>query len=459
MAKKNNATRKLLIILGSLAVLAVILIIAISASGVFSAGDRAVDVETEEATERSITQLVTASGKIRPEIEVKISPDVSGEIVELRVKEGDIVRQGDLLVRIKQDDYISLVEQAEAGVSQAKANQAQQKANLLNAELDLNRQKSLYDADAISEGELQTAQTQYDVAVATNEAALYGVQSAEARLRESQERLRKTTIYAPMSGTVSKLDVEFGERVVGTSQMQGTEMMRIARLNQMELEVDVNENDVVNISLGDSAAIEIDAYPERIFRGIVTEIANSARVTAAGTQEQVTNFPVKVRILDPHNKTDDQEGTAIATSELPPQDDIPNFRPGMSGTVDVFTRTVDGVVAIPIQAVTVRDMNQIARDLAEQARRTGGAGGDSTIDVEEIPDEEDLQRVVFVVVDGKADMREVETGISDDTHIEIKTGVEAGESVITGPYRAVSRTLEPDASVKEGSNGFRPDDA
>ena len=234
MAKKNNATRKLLIILGSLAVVAVILIVAISASGVFSSGDRAVDVETEEATERSITQLVTASGKIRPEIEVKISPDVSGEIVELRVKEGDIVRQGDLLVRIKQDDYISLVEQAEAGVSQAKATQAQQRASLLNAQLELDRQKALFDADAISEGELQTAQTQYDVAVATSEAALYGVESAEARLRESQERLRKTTIYAPMSGTVSKLDVEFGERVVGTSQMQGTEMMRIADFEDME---------------------------------------------------------------------------------------------------------------------------------------------------------------------------------------------------------------------------------
>ncbi|NND70604.1 MAG: efflux RND transporter periplasmic adaptor subunit, partial [Rhodothermales bacterium] len=280
MAKKNNPTRKLLVILGILAVLAVIIIVVIATSGVFSSGNRAIDVETEEALERNITQLVTASGKVRPEIEVKISPDVSGEIVELRVKEGDIVNKGELLVRIKQDDYISLVEQAEAGVSQAKATQAQQRASMLNAELDLNRQTALYEADAISEGELQTARTQYDVAVATHEASVYGVQSAEARLRESRERLAKTTIYAPMSGTVSKLDVEFGERVVGTSQMQGTEMMRIARLNQMELEVDVNENDVVNIALGDSALVEIDAYPDRSFRGIVTEIANSARVTA-----------------------------------------------------------------------------------------------------------------------------------------------------------------------------------
>lgn len=454
MAKNNNATRKLLWILGILLVVAIIAIVGISASGILGGGDRGTEVELAEVASRDITQVVTASGKVQPEVEVKISPDVSGEIVELRVKEGDDVEQGDLLVRIKQDDYLAQVEQAQAGVLQAKASAAQQKANLLNAEIELKRQQALFEASAISEGALQTAQTQYEVAEATHEAAVYGVQSAEARLRESRDRLRKTTIYAPMSGTVSKLDIEFGERVVGTSQMQGTEMMRIARLNQMELEVDVNENDVVNIAVGDSAAVEIDAYPDQIFHGLVTEIANSARVTAAGTQEQVTNFPVKIRILDSHNNAGEESGTVVASNESGEMAMAPNFRPGMSGTVDIFTMTVEDVIAIPIQSVTVRDINQVKRDQAESNRRQGRtSSGDSTaVDVESIPDAEDLQRVVFVAVDGKADMRIVETGISDDSHIEVRGNVlSAGDKVVIGPYRAVSRTLEPDAEIKEQS--------
>lgn len=460
MAAKNNATRKLLWVLGILLVVAIIAIVAISASGIFSGGDRGSEVEVAEVVRRDITQVVTASGKVQPEVEVKISPDVSGEIVELRVKEGDDVKQGDLLVRIKQDDYLAQVEQAQAGVLQAKASAAQQKANLLNAEIELNRQKALYEASAISEGALQTAQTQYEVAEATHEAAVYGVQSAEARLTESRDRLRKTTIYAPMSGTVSKLDIEFGERVVGTSQMQGTEMMRIARLNQMELEVDVNENDVVNIAVGDSAAVEIDAYPDQVFQGLVTEIANSARVTGAGTQEQVTNFPVKIRILDSHNASAAAPSTAVTTSESGQMDVAPNFRPGMSGTVDIFTMTVEDVVAIPIQAVTVRDINQVRREQVETERRQNRRSSTDSSAVaadDEIPDAEDLQRVVFVLVDGKADMRVVETGISDDSHIEVRGSVlSPGEKVVIGPYRAVSRTLKPDAEIKEQSDRSRP---
>ena len=235
--------------------------------------------------------------------------------------------------------------------------------------------------------------------------------------------------------------------------MQGTEMMRIARLNQMELEVDVNENDVVNIAVGDSAAVEVDAYPDKTFNGIVTEIANSARVTAAGTQEQVTNFPVKIRILDSHNASASGSSTIVAENESESATFVPNFRPGMSGTVDIFTMTVEGVVAIPIQSVTVRDLNQIKRDQQEEARRKNRTTSEAdSSDVEEIPDEEDLQRVVFVNVDGKAEMRVVETGISDDSHIEVKgSTIAAGEMVVIGPYRAVSRTLKPDAPIKEES--------
>jgi HlyD family secretion protein len=265
-----------------------------------------------------------------------------------------------------------------------------------------------------------------------------------------------------MDGTVSKLDVELGERVVGTTQMTGTEMMRIARLDQMEMEVDVNENDVVNVSLGDSAAVEIDAYPGRVFRGTVTEIANSARTTGQGTQEQVTNFPVKIRILDPHNvlPASDGAGEVQTTAEEVPgtANPTPSFRPGMSGTVDVFTQTVFDAVAIPIQAVTVRDVNALAREAREAERRRPGAEPDAEPGAEPdtssvIPEGEDLRQVIFLFQDGKAVMKGVETGISDDTHIVVLSGVEVGQKVITGPFRAVSRTLKPDASVEERKEG------
>ncbi len=269
-------------------------------------------------------------------------------------------------------------------------------------------------------------------------------------MKEGQEQLAKTIVYAPMSGTVSKLDVELGERVVGTSQFAGTEMLRIAQLSQMELEVDVNENDVVNVAAGDSARVEVDAYPERFFRGMVTEIANSARVTGAGTQEQVTNFPVKVRLLDPHNLTTSGSAPRISASETQAPPPAPNFRPGMSGTVDIYTRTVEDVIAVPIQAVTIRDLNQIKRDELRRERRgrdTEEAEADS-VDWDAL-EEEDLQKVIFVMAEEKAEMVQVETGISDDTHIQVTSGLEGGEKAIIGPYRAVSRTLTPGDPVAE----------
>ncbi|GIV59354.1 efflux RND transporter periplasmic adaptor subunit [Rhodocaloribacter litoris] len=446
---KKNATRRLLFLIIGLIVLLVILAAVGRATGLFGTGNDAVEVETARAERRTLTQVVTASGKVQPEVEVKLSPDVSGEIIELRVREGDQVEKGDLLVRIRPDFYVAQVEQAEAGVLQAKANMAQRRADMLTAEVELNRQKALFEKNAIAESDYVRAQNQYEVAKAAYEAAEYAVQSAEARLREAREQLSKTAIYAPMSGTVSKLDVELGERVVGTSQFTGTEMMRIARLDQMELEVDVNENDVVNVALGDTARIEIDAYPEQTFRGVVTEIANTARTTAAGTQEQVTNFPVKIRILDPHNLNLAVPGTgqALQTSETPLADASPQFRPGMSGTVDIYTKTVFDVVAVPIQAVTVRDFARLqpAADTTRRAR-TGETGRDDTVSTR-FP-KEDLRKVVFLVENGKAKMVEVTTGITDDTHIEIKSGLSGGEEVIIGPYRAVSRTLEPGTPVR-----------
>ena len=441
MAKKKSATKRILTLLIVLVVIAVVAIVGLRASGLVGGKERATQVELSEVERRTVTQLVTASGNIQPEIEVRISPDVSGEIVELPIVEGDRVTKGKLLARIKPDFYQAQLDQAEASVLQAKANEAQRRADLLNAELERNRQQALYESGAISEAAFQSADTRFETMKASYEASQYSVRIAEARLKEAREQLSKTTIYAPMDGTISILAVELGERVVGTTQMTGTEMMRVAKLNQMEMVVNVYENDVVNVAVGDTAAMEIDAYPTRIFNGIVTEIANSARVTGSGSQEQITNFPVKIRILDPHNVSFDESGVddVVMDNELPVASlEMPNFRPGMSGTVDIFTHTVDDATTVPIQAVTVRDFMQL--DVEH------GGIADSL----RTPGEEDLRRVVFVVADeSRVRIQEVETGIADDSHYVILSGLSVGDRVVTGPYRAVSRTLEPGELVEE----------
>lgn len=452
MAKKKNATRKLLLIVGIIVVLLVSVVVVGKMTGLFGPKEISISVETADVEVRRVTQMVTASGKVQPEIEVIISPDVSGEIISLPIKEGDYVSRGQLLARIKPDFYQAQVEQSEASVLQAKASEAARRADLLTAESQLARQQELFNSGAVSQADLDTAINRYETAKANQDAARFNVQIAEARLREMRENLSKTSIHAPMDGTISTLLVEFGERVVGTSQMTGTEMMRVARLDQMEMDVDVNENDVVNVSLGDTAAVEIDAYPNRTFKGVVTEIANSARTQGMGTQEQITNFPVKIRILDPHNTAFDQtpRDGAIAADEVDTKSPTPNFRPGMSGTLDIYTHTVDGAIAVPIQAVTVRDFAAIAR---ERARKS--AASDSTDSRASQTPTEDLRRVVFVMDGTRARMVEVETGIADDTHIVIVSGLAAGDKVITGPYSAVSRTLGPDDLVQESSNNAR----
>lgn len=469
--KKSKATRIIVIFL-ILFVVGAIALFGMQKAGVFGNQEKGEEVEVADVEFRNITQTVTASGRIQPEVEVKISPDVPGEIIALPIREGDQVKRGDLLVRIRPDNYQAQVERGQASVLQSKAVLAQRKADLLNAEIELKREEDLFKKQAIAESQFQQAQTRYQVAQASYEAADYAVQSSEAQLRDFQEQLDRTSIYAPMSGTISMLSVELGERVVGTSQMAGTEMMRLAKLDQMEIEVDVNENDVVNVSILDSAAIEIDAYPGRTFKGVVTEIANSARVSGAGTQEQVTNFPVKIRVEDPHNilsSSTGVSGTQLSTSEVPVgEDTTPNFRPGMSGTVDVFTQTVFEAVVVPIQAVTVRDFNQ-------QRKRRGGddepeGEEEKSEEAPEVSEEateeeektftEDLRTVVFLYdEDNKTRMVEVETGISDDTYIAIRSGLEGNEKIVIGPYRAVSRTLQDGDLVRmdeDGGPGGRP---
>lgn len=404
--------------------------------------DAGVRVETERAKHRTITQVVTAFGRAQPEVEVTISPDVPGEIVELPIQEGDVVQQGDLLARLKAEDYRAAVERAEAQVSQAKATLAQRRADSLQTRRVYDRQKKLYEKDVVSESDFQDAESSYQQAVARLQAARFQVESARADLQDAREQLQKTRIHAPMAGTITRLEVEEGERVVGTQQRAGTEMMRISRLGQMELEVDVNESDVVNVSARDSATIEFDAHPDRSFQGSVTEIANSARIENEGTQNEVTNFPVTVRVLDnPNAGLSTGEEGGISRPEVPTTaSGAPVIRPGMSGAVDIYTETVKDAVTVPIQAVTVRDFADF---------RSNG-GRDSTD--EESGSSEDLREVVFVAEADSARMVEVTTGIADDTYMEIRSGLEGGETVITGPYSAVSRELEPGSKIQTGGS-------
>jgi len=410
--------------------------------GWFGGGESGLRVETESAERRTITQTVTAFGRAQPEVKVTISPDVSGEIVELPVQEGGVVRKGDLLARLNPDDYRAQLEEREAQVAQQKANLARRRADSVQARQTFERKKQLYEKGVIPESEFENAKSSYQQATSQLEAARYRVESARASLKDAREQLQKTRLYAPMDGTVSKLTVEVGERVVGTRQRAGTSMMNIARLDRMELEVDVNENDVINVAGSDTAHVEFDAYSDRSFRGKVTEIANSARIQNKGSQNEVTNFPVTIRILGNPNTgpaATRAEG-GLARPERPAETtEGPVIRPGMSGSVDIYTETAEKAVAVPIQAVTVRDFTEV------------GPGADST--GQEPSTDEDLRKVVFVAEADSARMVEVTTGIADDTYMEIKSGLEGGETVITGPYSAVSRELSSGDKIQTRGAG------
>jgi HlyD family secretion protein len=399
------------------------------------------EVLVEAVGQRIITETVSASGKVQPVMEIKISSDVSGEIVELYVKEGDVVKQGDLLAKINPDIYVSTRDRVAATVNTSKANFAnsrarhsQAKAQFINAEASFKRNQMLHKDGAISDSEFDAAKSSYEVAKAEVEAAEqniigseYSVKSAEASLKEAGDNLLRTNIFSPVSGTVSMLSVEKGERVVGTLQMAGTEMMRIANLTEMEVKVDVNENDIVRISLGDTALVEVDAYKNRKFKGIITQIANSAKVLGLNA-DQVTNFEVRIRILP------------VSYLDLlnPDRPHLSPFRPGMSATVEIQTKTVVDVFSVPIQAVTTRE--DTAATNAEKAK----VG--KSIKVDPV-----MQECVFVLKDGKAILKNVKTGIQDTRFIEIHSGIEADEEVIIGPYTLVSKELKDGDLVERKS--------
>jgi HlyD family secretion protein len=406
-----NKTLKILIIV---AVIAIAGIIIGKKSGTI--GEKLlIKVYTEQVKPRTITETITASGKIQPKTEVKISADVSGEIIELYVEDGDSVKQGQLLLKIKPDIYLSQIERLEATVNSSKAQLSQAQAQLLEKENAFNRSKILWQKKTISDAEYEAAEIAFKVAKANLDAAQFSVHSSMASLKEARENLIKTQIYSPINGIVTKLNVEKGERVVGTAQMTGTEIMRIADLNKMEVKVDVNENDIINVSKNDTAIIEVDAYLGKKFKGIVTEIANSASGTTTGI-DQVTNFEVKVKILPSSYKF-----LQTKTNPFP-------FRPGMSASVDIQTQTVYNVLSVPIQAVTAKADSLLPDSMQEH--------------------NSELQEIVFVAVDNKAKIRKVKTGIQDDKFIQILSGLNENENVISAPYMAISRKLKNNSGIE-----------
>lgn len=413
-------------------------------------GTAPVEVTTERSAKRSITESVSANGKIQPETELKITSDVSGEIVEMMVKEGDQVKKGDLLCRIKPDIYESAFERANATVNSSRANLkttesqlAQAKANLANAEAAYNRNKKLFDQNVISQQDIDASRATYEASkanVAGLEASInaadFTVQSVEASSREAKENLSKTYIYAPVDGTVSKLNVEKGERVVGVQGLQGTEILRLANLNEMEASVEVNENDVIRVAKNDTAIIEVDAYIGKKFKGIVTEVANSANTTGISV-DQVTNFVVKIRML--------RESYAYLVTEANPAP----FRPGMSASVDIQTKRVSNVVTVPIQAVTTRnaDTTKAGKPMGDEEQGIV-VKNETEEKMQAKKKTEELKECVFVNRKGKAEMVYVKTGIQDNDYIEITEGLKEGEEVISGPYSAVSKALKKGSKIK-----------
>lgn len=409
------------------ALVIIIALIGLSKAGVIGNKDEGKEVETSKVIASTIVETVSATGKIQPEIEVKIASMVSGEIIALNVKEGQVVKKGDLLVKINPDLYTSGLDRSVANLAGTKASLSQSDASFKEAKANYERNKTLYDKGVISKSDWDKAISTYEVAKATKQSAYYNVQSASASVTEAKDNLGRTTIYSPADGTISVLNVELGERVLGTQQMAGTELLRVANLNNMEVEVDVNENDIVKIKIGDEANVEVDAYLKKKFKGIVTSISNSASTTL--TSDQVTNFKVKVRILK-ESYQDLLEGKPSTYSP---------FRPGMTATVDIITTTKSNVLAVPISSVVVKSdttaVKEIKVEAPEEEKKTA-------------PKNDKKYECVFVKVGDKAQIRVIKTGIQDDTNIEVMSGLKAGDVVITGPYTTVSKDLNSGDKVK-----------
>ncbi len=430
--QKKKSRRTLFIILG---VVAVLLIIA-AVVAAKRQGEKATPVTVEKAVVRTITHLVTATGKVQPEVEVKISPEVAGELIEIPVIEGQSVKKGDLLVRIKPDFYQAALEQQEASLASAKATSVLSRARLTKAQHDFKQAEELYSKQLVSNADFVAATANLDVAKADFDSSLAQIRRTEGSVTQSRDSLAKTTIYSPVAGSISSLSSEVGERVVGTGSFAGTEIMRLANLENMEVRVKVNENDIINVKLGDHTIVAVDAFPGRKFTGVVNEISSSAitigaQSAATSASDEVTNFLVKISIKAPGAQ----------------------LRPGMSATVDIETQTVANVVSVPIQSVTVRAAGgktseelQLAK--AKEAKERSGNDLEVANEREDARrSREQLDRVVFIKIGDTVKQRKVETGIADNTSIEIKSGVKAGDEVVAGSYAAISRKLKDGSKV------------
>ena len=414
--RKRKSRRKLYIVLG---IVGVILLLIIS-SVISGKREKPIAVTTEKAARRTIVETVSATGKVQPETEVKISPEVAGEIIELPVVDGKEVKKGELLMKIRPDSYKAQLEQQQAAISTAEAMSGQQQAAMQKAEQDLAQAKDLYNKKLISQTEMLGAQTTYDAAKSMYESGLHSIEGAKASSSQARDQLSKTTIYSPLDGVVTVLNSKLGERVVATNQFAGTEVMRVADLNHMQAVVDVNENDVVHVKIGDSAKISIDAYGDRKFNGVVEQIANTGKTTGTGSQEEVTNFEVKIR-LEGHDM---------------------RLRPGLSCTADIQTDMVKDVISVPIQSVTIRtgDSTLSPEEIEKKKEATDAKDkADNAAEVENVrlakaaekAEREKLRKVVFLKAGGEAKLVEVTTGIADDANIEIKSGVKSGDEVIS----------------------------
>ena len=448
MASKKS--KKKLFIIGGIVLFFVLILIVVLVKNQRNEG---IKVTAEKVAKRTIIQTVSANGKIQPEKDIKISPYISGEVVELMVKEGAQVKAGDLLAKIDPEIYVSAFDQSTAALNSQRATEAnararlsQMKAQYENTKLTFDRQQKLFKQNVVSQSEFDQAKAAFDVAKAQVDAAEqdikaaeFQVKSSEAGLKRAHEDLTRTAIFAPNDGTVSKLTVEKGERVTGASQFSsGTEIMTIANLNEMEAQVEVNENDIVRVKLGDTALIEVDAYLNRKFKGVVTEIATSANSTGTSV-DQVTNFNVKIHLLKDSYKDLMQ----------PARPDYSPFRPGMTTTVEIQTETATNTLSVPIQAVTTR----VAKDSLDKYNaknvKEKGDGDDKMEIVGTKKKTGEIQECVFVLENGVARKVNVRSGIQDNTYIQILSGLKEGQEVISGPYSAISKTLNNKDKVKK----------
>lgn len=405
-------------------------------------GKQEIEVQTAPVKRQRVVETVTATGKVQPHIQVKISADVSAKITKLAVNEGAWVEKGDFLLELDRERYIAAVERAEASLRSAESDAKLAQESMLKAEKDYQRTKELHEKQLESSAAYDAAVATYQVEKARFESARNNVEQSRALLKQANDDLSKTRIYAPMAGTISQLNKEVGEIALG-SQFQEDVILVISDLVGMEALVDVDENDVVAISLGDTANIEVDALPNTIFRGYVSEIANTAKVTGSGTADQQTEFEVKVAIT---GTTLGQAANGVAQNlEITQQRSTADLRPGMTASSDIVTETRDSTLAVPIQCVTVRTMDQLQKKPAEG--KSGEAIANESSEPQFTPDKDGFVEIVFVVKDGAVEARQVKTGIQSNTHIEILTGLAEGDEIVTGSYRAISKDLQHGVKV------------